>query len=107
MARAGCRYLKRFVRIPLGFTGSVADVAQADEIIASGDADFVGFGRAMLADQRFVAKQLAGRADQVNRCRGDAFCFRDKKIPWPSAFTAASILTIDGQNNYNSTMRKP
>ena len=69
------------MRIPLGFTGSVADVAQADEIIASGDADFVGFGRAMLADNHFVAKQLAGRADQVHRCRGDAFCFRDKKDP--------------------------
>ncbi|MBY8933480.1 NADH:flavin oxidoreductase [Pseudomonas fluorescens] len=81
MSREGCRYLKRFVQIPLGFTGSVADVAQADEIIASGDADFVGFGRAMLADNDFVAKQLAGRADQLNRCRGDAFCFRDKKEP--------------------------
>jgi len=81
LSRAGCRYLKGFVRIPVGFTGSVSDVAQANEIIGCGDADFVGFGRAMLADNHFIAKELAGRAERVNRCRGDAFCFRDKKDP--------------------------
>ena len=81
LSRAGCRYLKGFVRIPVGFTGSVSDVSQANEIIESGDADFVGFGRAMLADNHFIAKELAGQAGRVNRCRGDAFCFRDKKDP--------------------------
>jgi 2,4-dienoyl-CoA reductase-like NADH-dependent reductase (Old Yellow Enzyme family) len=81
MSREGCRYLKSFVQIPLGFTGSVKNVAQANEIIESGDADFVGFGRAMLADNHFVAKELAGRKDLVTRCRGDDFCFRDKKEP--------------------------
>ncbi|WP_085579962.1 MULTISPECIES: NADH:flavin oxidoreductase [unclassified Pseudomonas] len=81
MSREGCRYLKGFVRIPMGFTGSVSGVAQANEIIGCGDADFIGFGRAMLADNRFVAKELAGRDAEVTRCRGDAFCFRDKKDP--------------------------
>jgi len=81
MSREGCRYLKSFVRIPVGFTGSIADVAQANEIIGCGDADFVGFGRAMLADNHFIAKELAGRKDLVMRCKGDAFCFRDKKEP--------------------------
>ncbi|WP_445177884.1 oxidoreductase [Pseudomonas sp. McL0111] len=81
MSREGCRYLKSFVRIPVGFTGSVEDVAQANEIIGCGDADFVGFGRAMLADNHFIAKELAGRKDLVMRCKGDAFCFRDKKEP--------------------------
>ncbi len=81
MSRQGCRHLKSFVKIPVGFTGSVADVAEANEIIGCGDADFVGFGRAMLADNHFIAKELAGRKDLVTRCKGDAFCFRDKKEP--------------------------
>lgn len=81
LSRAGCRHLKSLVNIPVGFTGSVADVAEANQIIASGDADFVGFGRPMLADNHFIAKQLDGRGHEVNRCKGDAFCFRDKKEP--------------------------
>lgn len=81
LSRQGCRFLKRYVTIPLGFTGSVADVAEANDIIASGDADFIGFARAVLADNALVAKELAGRKDLVNRCRGDAFCFRDKREP--------------------------
>ncbi|MEK6748138.1 MAG: NADH:flavin oxidoreductase [Pseudomonadota bacterium] len=81
ISRGGCRYLKRFARIPIGFTGSVMDVAEASAIIEYGDADFIGFGRAMLADNHFIAKELSGRKDLVKRCRGDAFCFRDKKEP--------------------------
>ncbi|MEP3294897.1 MAG: hypothetical protein ABJO27_00170 [Pseudoruegeria sp.] len=77
--RNGCRLLGHDLRIPIGFTGSVVSVAQADEIIGAGDADFVGFARAVLADNQLVAKELAGDFDAVHRCLGDAFCFRDKK----------------------------
>jgi 2,4-dienoyl-CoA reductase-like NADH-dependent reductase (Old Yellow Enzyme family) len=80
-SRHGCRFLKQFTRVPVGFTGSVADVATAERLIADGDADFVGFARAVLADNQLVAKELAGRADSVHRCQWDARCFRDKREP--------------------------
>jgi 2,4-dienoyl-CoA reductase-like NADH-dependent reductase (Old Yellow Enzyme family) len=77
--RRGARQLKRFTRMPIGFTGSVFDVATAEDIVDSGDADFVGFARAVLADNALVAKEVAGRGHEVHRCRRDANCFRDKR----------------------------
>lgn len=76
--RHGSRFLKKFTHIPVGFTGSVSGVAVADKIIASGDADFIGFGRAVLADNELVAKELSGKESLVNRCLWEGYCFRDK-----------------------------
>lgn len=81
MTRLASRHLKQFVSIPVGFTGSVMSVAQAEQIIGSGDADFIGFARAVLADNQLVKKELSGQHEHVNRCLGDALCFRDKKEP--------------------------
>jgi len=81
LLRHGCRYLKTFAKIPIGFTGSVANVEMANSIIESGDSDFVGFGRAVLADNNLVKKELNGLEHKVNRCRWDAQCFRDKREP--------------------------
>lgn len=81
MTRSASRYLKQFVSIPVGFTGSVMSTVQAEQIISSGDADFIGFARAVLADNELVKKEMLGQHDQVNRCLGDALCFRDKKEP--------------------------
>ncbi|WP_028303035.1 NADH:flavin oxidoreductase [Oceanospirillum maris] len=77
--RKGTKLLKEQVKIPVGFSGSVFSVSKAKEILESGDADFVGFARAVLADNHLVVKELNGFDDDVNRCLGDAFCFRDKK----------------------------
>ncbi len=81
ISRKGCRFIKSRVDIPVGFTGSVFGVEAANEIIESGDADFIGFGRAVLADNQLIEKELNGLENQVNRCQGDSFCFRDKREP--------------------------
>ncbi|WP_070108490.1 hypothetical protein [Burkholderia plantarii] len=81
LSRRAARFLKRETRMPVGFAANLDSLAVADAIVASGDADFVGFGRAVVADHGFVAKELAGRAATVDRCRWDSYCLRDKKEP--------------------------
>ncbi len=48
----------------------VRDLAEADAVIASGDADMVGMARAHVADPALVSKWQAGRADEVRVCIG-------------------------------------
>jgi 2,4-dienoyl-CoA reductase-like NADH-dependent reductase (Old Yellow Enzyme family) len=79
ISRRGSRFLKRIAGLPTGFTGSIPSISVANEIIESGDADFVGFARAVLADNNLVKKELAGREDEVTRCLWDSNCFRDKR----------------------------
>lgn len=48
--------------------GGLNDPGQCEEIIASGAADFVAFGRQGFADPDFVNKVIAGKADRIRRC---------------------------------------
>ncbi|RJE77175.1 NADH:flavin oxidoreductase [Pseudoalteromonas sp. MSK9-3] len=81
LTRDASRHLKRYTRLPVGFTGSVDSLDTAEAIIDSGDADFVGFARAVLADNALIKKELSGKHDLVHRCQWDALCFRDKREP--------------------------
>ncbi|CAI8753031.1 Oxidored_FMN domain-containing protein [Burkholderia ambifaria] len=80
-SRNAVRFLKRTTRLPIGFAANLDSLAEAEAIVASGDADFIGFGRAIVADHHFVLKELSGRAGEVDRCRWDSYCLRDKKEP--------------------------
>ncbi|MGB6119611.1 MAG: FAD-dependent oxidoreductase [Mesorhizobium sp.] len=44
------------------------DLAEAEQMIATGDADMVGMARAHIADPAIVSKSLAGREDEVRPC---------------------------------------
>lgn len=57
-------------RIPLLIQGSVADLAQAAQIVRGAQADMVGFARAHIADPALVHKARAGRVDETVRCVG-------------------------------------
>ncbi len=48
--------------------GGLNDPDQCEEIIASGAADFVVFGRQGFADPEFVNKVIEGRTDRIRRC---------------------------------------
>jgi len=60
--------LRGGVGIPLIATNRINDPAQADAILARGDADMVSMARPFLADAEFVRKAAAGRADDINTC---------------------------------------
>lgn len=66
--RWGWEKIKQAVSIPVTASGSLVSPPVADEILASGSADFVSLGRAMLADPDWTVKALTGRQLQITPC---------------------------------------
>ena len=62
--------LRKEVRIPVVASNRINMPADAEDIIARGDADMVSMARPFLADAAFVAKAQAGRSDEINTCIG-------------------------------------
>lgn len=81
---AAARFLRGRTRLPIGFAANLDSLSFAERLISDGTADFVGFGRAIVADHQFPNKELENRLDAVNRCRWDSYCLRDKKEPLAS-----------------------
>lgn len=81
VSREASIFIKKRVHIPIGFAANIDSLDLAEDIVSSGDADFIGFGRAIVADHDFVSKEISGNPELVNRCRWDSYCLRDKKEP--------------------------
>jgi 2,4-dienoyl-CoA reductase (NADPH2) len=62
--------LRREVTIPVVASNRINMPADAEDILARGDADMVSMARPFLADPQFVAKAASGRADEINTCIG-------------------------------------
>lgn len=67
--------IKKHVTKPVACVGSLNDPAHMEEIIASGQADMVEIGRALVADPYLAKKALEGRADDINPCLRCYECF--------------------------------
>ena len=59
---------KAGVKIPVGVVGGINTPELAEEIIASGKADYVLMGRQWIADPEWANKARAGRADDIRTC---------------------------------------
>jgi 2,4-dienoyl-CoA reductase (NADPH2) len=62
--------LRRELTIPVVASNRINMPAEAEDIIARGDADLVSMARPFLADPQFVLKAASGRADEINTCIG-------------------------------------
>ncbi len=62
------RKLMGQVDVPLVTSNRINDPADAEAILARGDADMVSMARPLLADADLVNKAAAGRADRINTC---------------------------------------
>jgi 2,4-dienoyl-CoA reductase (NADPH2) len=60
--------LRKEVGIPVVASNRINMPAEAEDIIASGDADMVSMARPFLADPEFVNKAATGRTDEINTC---------------------------------------
>lgn len=67
--------IKKYVKTPVACVGSLNDPAQMEEIIATGQADIVEIGRALLADPYLVKKALEGNAEDITPCLRCYECF--------------------------------
>jgi 2,4-dienoyl-CoA reductase-like NADH-dependent reductase (Old Yellow Enzyme family)/thioredoxin reductase len=64
------RAVKEVVKVPVTVVGRINDPWLADSVIASGDADLVGMGRASLADPWMPNKAKEGKFEDIRRCFG-------------------------------------
>jgi 2,4-dienoyl-CoA reductase (NADPH2) len=60
--------LRKEVKVPVVASNRINMPDEAEDIIASGDADLVSMARPFLADPDFVNKVAAGRVDEINTC---------------------------------------
>lgn len=67
--------VKKHVNKPVACVGSLNDPAQMEEIIATGQADIVEIGRALLADPFLPKKALEGNEDDITPCLRCYECF--------------------------------
>jgi len=54
--------------VPLMALGKITHPEEAENIVASGEAELIGLGRALLADAAWPRKVAAGRVDEIRRC---------------------------------------
>ena len=77
------KQIKDVVKIPVVTVSRINDPFLADEILASGKADFVAMGRASLCDPGLPNKAKEGRFEDIRRCIGcndgcEGVLFEDK-----------------------------
>ena len=70
--------IKKHVKVPVATIGGLNDPAQMEEIIASGKADIVEMGRAILADPHLPDKVMSGRDDEIVRCLRCFTCMAER-----------------------------
>jgi dimethylglycine catabolism A len=54
--------------VPIVSVGKISDPAEAEMLLATGQADLVGMARQLLSDPDWVRKLAEGRADKIVRC---------------------------------------
>lgn len=65
--------------VPVAALGRITDPAEADAIIANGDAEFVALGRALVADPAWLGKAAQGRAHDIRYCVSRNMCWSTGK----------------------------
>lgn len=67
--------IKKVVKIPVACVGGIHTPELAEEIIASGKADIVELGRALIADPYFPKKAMMGEEEDITPCLRCFHCF--------------------------------
>jgi 2,4-dienoyl-CoA reductase-like NADH-dependent reductase (Old Yellow Enzyme family)/thioredoxin reductase len=62
--------VRKRVRAPLILTGRITTPDEAEAVLESGVADFVGMTRAMIADPEMPRKAVEGRTSEIRLCMG-------------------------------------
>ena len=68
---------KKAVNVPIICIGRIKDPYIADRVIADGQADMVGMGRALLADPQFIEKSEKGIAESIRPCLACLNCLTE------------------------------
>jgi 2,4-dienoyl-CoA reductase-like NADH-dependent reductase (Old Yellow Enzyme family)/thioredoxin reductase len=84
--------VKREVTVPVIASGSLTSPEVAEEVLREGKADFVSFGRPLLADPHFIRKLEEGRREDIVPCiRCNEGCMRKGTIEKRGLMCAVNI----------------
>ena len=67
--------VKQYTSLPVGVIGGINSPEQMEEIIATGQADYISLGRQSLADPQLANKAMNGEEDRIRRCLRCFKCF--------------------------------
>lgn len=103
--------VKAAVKVPVMVAGKMSP-ERADEVIRDGKADFVGFGRQLLADPELANKLGEGRLDDIRwclrcgnclrfgtgmlSCSVNPFMYREALYPPPKTSSPKKVMVIGG-----------
>jgi 2,4-dienoyl-CoA reductase-like NADH-dependent reductase (Old Yellow Enzyme family)/thioredoxin reductase len=68
--------VKQGVKVPTIACGGLKHPDFCEEVLAAGDADFVGLGRTLLADPEWPNKAAEGRLDDIRHCISCLICLQ-------------------------------
>jgi len=69
--------IKKVVTIPVITNARINDPRDAEQILASGKADFIGMARPLIADPDLPNKAREGRVDEIRFCTACCLCYDD------------------------------
>lgn len=69
--------VRKNVKIPVIAVNNIKDPETAEQLLKSEVCDFIGIGRATLADPYWVKKAKDGKSDQIRKCIGCLNCFAE------------------------------
>lgn len=67
--------VKAAVKIPVISVSNIKEPNIAETLLQEGVCDFVGVGRAQIADSEWCGKAFSGRSDEIRKCIGCLCCF--------------------------------
>jgi 2,4-dienoyl-CoA reductase-like NADH-dependent reductase (Old Yellow Enzyme family)/thioredoxin reductase len=82
--------IRAVVSIPVIATNRINDPETAERIIADGQADFVGMGRALIADPYLPNKAKQGRHEEIVPCLACGNCLSDIMVVYKDPHCGAS-----------------
>ena len=100
--------IKKHVNKPVATIGGLNDPAQMEEIIASGKADIIYMGRALLADPFLPSKVLAGTPEDIVRCLRCFTCMAERAATSTRRCTVNPLIgrELEGDVLYPAPVRK-
>lgn len=100
--------IKKHVKKPVAAIGALNDPAQMEEIIASGKADVVYMGRALLADPYLPQKVTAGEDDKIVKCLRCFTCMAERPTTQTRRCTVNPVIgrEIEGTKVHLASRKK-